>query len=107
MHADTQQLDPVISSTDDAEAPWFFGEVATILADGEHTAGRFAIVDQTAPQGMSPPWHVQPEDDETFDVIEGEITFWAGDPERGPAPRTLRHAAVDGSPAARRPMMAA
>lgn len=61
------------------EALWFFGELATILVAGEHTAGRFAIVEHNSPQGMSPPWHVQPEDDETFHVIDGEITFWAGD----------------------------
>ena len=31
---------------------------------------------------MSPPWHVQPADDETFHILEGEITFWAGDPDQ-------------------------
>lgn len=64
------------------EALWFFGELATILVAGEQTAERFAIVEHRSPQGMSPPWHVQPDDDETFHVIDGEITFWASDPSK-------------------------
>lgn len=82
MSTETQRPAPVVSSVDEGEALWFFGELATILADGEQTAGRFAIVDHTAPLGMSPPWHVQRDDDESFYVIDGEITFWAGDPEQ-------------------------
>ena len=64
------------------EALWFFGELATILVAGEQTAERFAIVEHRSPQGMSPPWHVQPDDDETFHVIDGEISFWASDPSK-------------------------
>ena len=70
----------VARGPDEGEALWFFGELATIRLAGEDTAEQFAIVEHQSPQGMSPPWHVQPGDDETFHVLEGEITFWAGDP---------------------------
>ncbi|HEX4363577.1 MAG TPA: quercetin 2,3-dioxygenase [Solirubrobacteraceae bacterium] len=89
---DIQEPAPIVSSIEDAEALWFSGALLTILADGEQTGGRFAIVDATLPEGTSPAWHVQPEDDETFYVLDGEITFWAGDrdqPVRRATPGTL------------------
>ena len=38
---------PIVSSVEDAEALWFSGALLKILADGERTGGRFAIVDST------------------------------------------------------------
>ena len=72
----------VARGRDGGEPLWFFGELATILLAGEETAERFALVEHRSPQGMSPPWHVQPGDDETFHVLDGEITFWADDPDQ-------------------------
>lgn len=89
MHPTTP---PIVNSTDDAEAVWFSGALMRILASGEQTDGRFAIVDATVPQGTSPGWHMQPDDEETFYVLEGEVTFWAGDPDtpiRRATPGTL------------------
>ncbi len=62
-----------------AEALWCFAELQLILADGERTGDAFAVVEHEAPQGHSPPWHRQPGDDETFYVLDGEISFWAED----------------------------
>ena len=31
------------------------------------------------PEGIGSPWHVHPEEDEWFYVLEGEITFWVAD----------------------------
>lgn len=64
---------------DDAEAIWFFGELQRVLARGEQTGERFAVVEHQSPQHMSPPWHRQMRDDETFYIIEGDVTFWGGD----------------------------
>ncbi len=87
-----QEPAPIVSSVEDAEALWFSGALLKILADGARTGGQFAIVDSTLPEGTSPAWHVQPDDDESFYVIEGEVTFWAGDrdtPVRRGGPGTL------------------
>jgi quercetin dioxygenase-like cupin family protein len=59
---------------------WFFGELQSVLASGEQTGDRIAVVEHAGRLGLSPPWHRQPGDDETFFVLEGEITFWVGDP---------------------------
>jgi quercetin dioxygenase-like cupin family protein len=72
---------PFARARDEGEAIWFFGELDTVLAPGERTGERLAVVEHEARRGHAPPWHRQPGDDETFYVLDGEITFWAGDRE--------------------------
>src|SRR4028119_1187931 len=61
------------------EALWFFGGPATVKASSEQTGGRFSITEQEFPGGMATPLHSQPEDDETFYVLEGDLTFYLED----------------------------
>ena len=61
------------------EALWFFGGLATVKASAEQTGGRFSITEQVFPGGMATPLHSQPEDDETFYVLEGDLTFYLED----------------------------
>jgi quercetin dioxygenase-like cupin family protein len=68
------------------EALWFFGGFATVKASAEQTGGRLSISEQVFPEGMATPLHSQPEDDETFYVLEGELTFYLEDGEPIPAP---------------------
>ena len=60
------------------EALWFFGGLATVKASAEQTGGASSITEQMFPKGMATPLHVQP-DDETFYVLEGELTFYLED----------------------------
>lgn len=59
------------------EALWFFGERMTVLVDGEETDGRLAVVEHLARHGQASPWHRQLRDQETFYVLEGELSFYA------------------------------
>lgn len=62
----------------EAERRWL-GEVSTsFLAEGEDTGGRYALVDETAPCGEQVPLHRHPDDDESFYVVDGEVTFFLG-----------------------------
>ena len=72
-------LIPYALGPGDGEALWFFGTLATFKATAEQTGGRFALVEQVAPGGMATPLHVHREDDESFYVMEGEITVYLGD----------------------------
>lgn len=63
----------------EGEALWFFGTLLTVKASAAQTGGRFALVEQVGPGGVATPWHAQPADDESFYVLEGELTFWLGD----------------------------
>jgi quercetin dioxygenase-like cupin family protein len=60
----------------EGEALWFFGTLATVKVAAEQTGGRFALTLQEAPRGVSTPLHVQPEDDESFFILEGEVSFF-------------------------------
>lgn len=60
---------------------WFLGTVARLKLDGAQTGGRFALWEGVLPHGAAPPLHSHPQD-ETFYLLEGEVTAWIVDPDR-------------------------
>lgn len=65
-----------------AEAPplWFLGTLVRLKLTGEQTGGRFALWEGVMPHGAAPPLHSHPQD-ETFVVLDGEVTVWIVEPE--------------------------
>lgn len=61
-----------------SDALWFLGTLARIKLGGADTDGRFALIDLVAPRGAAPPLHSHPQD-ETFTVLEGDVTAWVLD----------------------------
>jgi quercetin dioxygenase-like cupin family protein len=59
---------------------WFLGTLAKVKLEGAQTAGRFGLWEGTLPHGAAPPLHSHPQD-ETFYVLEGELTAWLVEPE--------------------------
>jgi quercetin dioxygenase-like cupin family protein len=57
---------------------WKTGRV-WVKASGAETDGRFAQVEVDDPRDTAPPMHVHHNEDETFYVLEGEVTVFAGD----------------------------
>ena len=57
------------------EPLWFLGTFARVLIDGADTGGRFGAFETLLPRGASPPLHSHPQD-ETFYVLDGELTVW-------------------------------
>src|SRR5947209_10606872 len=66
--------------TDNREALWFLGTLARMKLDGHDTGGRFALWEAVVPHDARPPLHSHPQD-ETFYVLEGEVTVWVVEPE--------------------------
>ncbi len=64
----------------ESETLWFLGTLARMKLDGRHTGGRFALWEGVFPRDAAPPLHSHPQD-ETFYVIDGEITAWLVEPE--------------------------
>lgn len=60
---------------------WFLGTLARMKLTGEDTGGRFALWEGVLPRGAAPPLHSHPQD-ETFYVLEGEVTAWIVEPEQ-------------------------
>ncbi len=58
---------------------WFFGMLAEVKASAADTAGRYTLVEITAPPGLDAPRHVHHTEDEGFYVLEGDVTITVGD----------------------------
>lgn len=54
---------------------WYSGWLITFLATAEDTQGNFALMEVMARRGNVPPPHTHRREEETFYVLEGEMTF--------------------------------
>jgi quercetin dioxygenase-like cupin family protein len=61
------------------QSVWYSGWLLTFLATGQETRGLFALQEQVGRKGNVPPPHIHHREDETFYVLEGEMTFSIGD----------------------------
>jgi len=61
------------------QSVWYSGHLMMFLATGEDTQGQFALIDAVARKGNVPPPHIHHREDETFYVLEGEMTVSVGD----------------------------
>jgi quercetin dioxygenase-like cupin family protein len=68
----------LVSELGEGEALWFVGTLAIIKVPGKAVGGRFDLTEFLFPRHASPPKHTHPVD-ESFVVIEGELTVLAGD----------------------------
>jgi quercetin dioxygenase-like cupin family protein len=57
------------------EPLWFLGTLVRMKLTGEQTGGRLALWEGVLPNGAAPPLHSHPQD-ETFVVLDGEVTTW-------------------------------
>lgn len=55
------------------------GDVYRFLATGDETNGKYAMFEAMVPPGGGPPPHIHSREEESFYVLEGEITFRVGD----------------------------
>jgi quercetin dioxygenase-like cupin family protein len=59
---------------------WFLGTLVRPKLTGAQTGGRFALWEGVLPRDAAPPLHSHPQD-ETFYVLDGKVTVWAGEPD--------------------------
>jgi len=83
---------PQALGPEEGEALWFSGALVTVKATAEQTGGEFFLIEELVPRGTATPLHVHPQDDETFYVLEGELTFYLGDGQTEPG-QTVRASA--------------
>ncbi len=57
---------------------WKTGRL-TVKVSGAETGNAFAQIETDDPRGCAPPMHVHHNEDETFYVLEGEVTVLTGD----------------------------
>jgi quercetin dioxygenase-like cupin family protein len=52
------------------------GNELKVLVAGEHTQGRFAVIEARERRGAAPPRHVHSREDEFIYVLEGQLTLY-------------------------------
>jgi quercetin dioxygenase-like cupin family protein len=68
-----------VAHTTNPEPLWFIGGLVYVHLDGERTGGAFALAERRARRGDMPPLHVHHRDDETFHLLDGEVTLHVGE----------------------------
>ena len=97
---------PEVAQAGDLRA--YQGGFFRILVAPAQSQNAFALFEITIPRGAEPPRHLHTREDETFYILEGEITFHIGE-ETGVAgagetvfaPRNVAHSFTLNTPAAR------
>jgi quercetin dioxygenase-like cupin family protein len=67
-----------METTTQTDAIWFIENLGWIRVSGDETNGRLAIVDLSGRRGHMPPLHVHHAEDESFVVLDGEVTLYVG-----------------------------
>ena len=57
---------------------WFIDDLVHIHVDADASDGALALIDQRGRRGDMPPLHVHHREDETFYVIDGELSLFVG-----------------------------
>ncbi len=74
-----QKLGPVAVHENEGEARWWFAALAVVKVTAADTGGRLTIVEVTEPPGAIAPLHVHHREDESFWILEGDVTVTVGD----------------------------
>src|SRR5262245_6180148 len=64
---------------EEGTAIWSMGVLMRVTATGEQTGGHCSLVDELVPAGHATPLHIHHAEDETFYVLEGEVTIFCRD----------------------------
>jgi len=91
--------EPFIHSNDSAPAYWWIDTLWIVLEDATDTGGRHSLMEELAPKGSGPGPHKHTWSDETYYMLDGEMTFLIADEIRTArkgdfvvVPRNTRHA---------------
>ncbi len=71
--------DGYLLGKNEGEAFWLLGMLEIVKIGGEATNGEYGLLEITVRAGEGSPWHVHPEEDEWFYVLEGSFTVYVGE----------------------------
>src|SRR5687767_13948748 len=75
-----QPVRPWAATRDAGPALMFLGMPTWLLATAAQTGGALGLIEEVLPPGFESPYHVRVVEDESFYVLEGEMTFVHGGP---------------------------
>src|SRR5580765_3229102 len=68
-----------IASGEGIDNVWWKSGRITVKAGGAETGNAFSQIETDDPRGSGPPLHLHHNEDETFYILEGEVTILVGD----------------------------
>ena len=71
----TMHRPPILRKSNEGRTIAVVGDLYRFLATGEETNGKYAMFEATVPPGGGPPPHRHSREEESFYILEGEITF--------------------------------
>jgi quercetin dioxygenase-like cupin family protein len=75
----TPNKTPTIRKPNEGRTIAVVGDVYRFMATSEHTNGKYSMWEAIVPPGGGPPPHVHSREEESFYILEGEITFQIGE----------------------------
>ena len=70
---------PILRKPNEGRTIAVVGDIYRFLATGEETNGKYAMWEAIVPPGGGPPPHIHSREEESFLILEGEITFQLGE----------------------------
>src|SRR6187397_535456 len=74
-----KRMNPIIRTPTEGRTIAVVGDIYRFLVTGDETDGKYAMFEAMVPPGGGPPPHVHSREEESFLILEGEITFTVGD----------------------------
>jgi len=79
MSEATPRPSPVHVPPDGGDTVFLVGDTYTTILSGAQTGGAFTLLEALVPPDTGPPPHAHHAEDETFVLLEGDLTFTVGD----------------------------
>jgi mannose-6-phosphate isomerase-like protein (cupin superfamily) len=70
---------PYALAREEGQALWFLGTLVIVKATSEQSGGAFGLIDNLMPAGFASPYHMHRNEDESFYVVDGDMTFYVGE----------------------------
>ena len=70
---------PFVTGPEEGQAVWYLDVLGQTKAPAAATGGQVSVTEQLLPEGSSPPLHVHHREDEAFYILDGQLTYRAGD----------------------------
>jgi quercetin dioxygenase-like cupin family protein len=81
----------MVKGPTDGRSVGIVGDIYRFVATGEETNGAYSMFEAIVLPGGGPPPHIHRREDETFYVLEGEITFQIGEERQVSRPGSFVH----------------
>src|ERR1043165_2080801 len=72
------EVKPFTVTAEQSRAIWHMGALMQLRATSADTGNQFWLAEQTSNQGYASPLHVHSKEDETFHVLDGEVSIEIG-----------------------------